>query len=213
MRNITLLTFVLPLLVVSQSPEKILAKAINYHDPGNKWSELQATFHFVETRSKGPDRQTIFELNNGLEEWKLNRDNVEIYQVTGNQTQVIKGDKDEARGLLLRNYYLYLWGLPMKLKDGSTPEITLSENAKVGNNPTNVLRVEYEEDTWYFYFDEDSGKLLEYKFYKDEAAGKGELIKLEEEIQAKGIRIPQKRSWYTLPEMEYLGTDVLERVE
>ena len=55
--------------------------------------------------------------------------------------------------------------------------------------------------------------MLQYKFYKDEAAGKGELILLEDEIIVKGIKIPQKRSWYRLPEMEYLGTDILEGVE
>lgn len=55
--------------------------------------------------------------------------------------------------------------------------------------------------------------MLQYKFYKDEAAGKGELITLEDEMMVDGIKIPQKRSWYTLPEMEYLGTDVLGRVE
>ena len=42
---------------------------------------------------------------------------------------------------------------------------------------------------------------------------KAELITLEDEIEVNGIKIPQKRSWYTLPEMKYLGTDVLIDVE
>jgi len=55
--------------------------------------------------------------------------------------------------------------------------------------------------------------MIEYRFYKDEAAGKGELITLEDEIIFNGLKIPQKRSWYTLPEMKYLGTDILDKIE
>ena len=76
-----------------------------------------------------------------------------------------------------------------------------------------VIRVVYEEDTWYFSFDQRTGRLVQYKFYQDEKAGKGEVITLEGEISFQGITIPQKRNWYTLPEMKYLGTDSLSRVD
>ena len=115
--------------------------------------------------------------------------------MNGELAKVLKGDKDNERALVLRNYYLYLWGLPMKLYDKSTPEITLAKDENIGEKLCNVLRVQYEKDTWYFYIDDFSGRMLQYKFYKDEEAGKGELITLEDEIEVQSIKIPQKRNW------------------
>lgn len=144
---------------------------------------------------------------------KINRNDEEVYEVKNNEAQVLKGDRDKARALVLRNYYLYLWGLPMKLYDQSTPDITTVADEKLGDVNCKVLRIAYEKDTWYFYFDDDSGRMLQYKFYQDTEETKGELITLEDEINVNGIRIPQKRSWYTLPEMKYLGTDILSKAE
>ncbi|SNS95458.1 hypothetical protein SAMN05421640_1761 [Ekhidna lutea] len=209
-----LLLLVCPLLLSAQTPaDQILAKAKAYHDPQDIWPTLETTFTFKETRPDGPDRSTIIILDNGISYMKINRNDEEVYEVNGEVAEVLKGDKDKARALVLRNYYLYLWGLPMKLYDKSTPEISLAEDEKVGDKLCKVLRVVYEEDTWYFYIDDFSGRMLQYKFYKDEATGKGELITLEDEIMVDGIKIPQERSWYTLPEMKYLGTDILEEVD
>ncbi|MEO9483389.1 MAG: DUF6503 family protein [Ekhidna sp.] len=214
MRKIFLALIVCPFFCDAQiTPEKVLAKAISYHDPESNWSSLSAIFTFKETRPEGPDRSTVIAINNAKSYMKINRNDEEIYQVNGDDGQVLKGDKDQKRALVLRNYYLYLWGLPMKLYDESTPNITAAKDAKVNDINCNVLRIAYEKDTWYFFFDEATGRMLQYKFYKDEEAGKGELITLEEEIVIQGINIPKKRSWYTLPEMKYLGTDILVKSE
>ncbi len=214
MRKFTLLLSLVPILSSAQQDlNLLLAKAVSYHDPQGSWSDLQATLYFTETRPTGTDRKTTFEIDNKVGHWRLNRNDEEIYEVSGEKAVVIKGDKGVERALLLRNYYLYLWGLPMKLYDKSTPEITQSEDEKVGDREAYVLRVPYEAETYYFYFDKETGRMLQYKFYKDEPADKGELIKLEDEILIGYIKIPQKRSWYTLPEMKYLGTDILDRIE
>lgn len=212
MRKVIALVLLAPLLSVAQSADKILAKAVTYHDPQDSWSTLSSTFTFKETRPDGPDRSTVIVLDNANSYMKINRNEEEVYEVNSEVAEVLKGDKEKDRALVLRNYYLYLWGLPMKLYDKGTPEITLSEDEKVGESNCNVLRVSYEKDTWYFFIDETSGRMLQYKFYQDEEEIKGELITLEDEIIANGIKIPQKRSWYTLPEMKYLGTDFLESI-
>ncbi len=97
----------------------------------------------------------------------------------------------------------------MKLLDGSTQKRTLAAEEKIGDSQCHVIRVAYPEDTWYFYFNKSTGRLLQYKFYKDAEETKGELITLEGEISVNEIRIPKKRSWYTLPDMKHLGTDIL----
>ncbi len=101
----------------------------------------------------------------------------------------------------------------MKLKDESTPAITRAPDEEVAGQQAHVLRVAYEKETYYFSLDQETGRMLQYRFYKDEAAGKGELITLEDEVVFKGLRIPKRRSWFALPEMKYLGTDILDRIE
>lgn len=200
-------------MVHAQTPAEVLDKAIQYHDPKGEWSNLQTTLIFRETRPDGSERMAEFELDNRTGKMKINRNDEEIYAVDGNEAEVLAGDYEADRGVMLRNYYLYLWGLPMKLTDEGTPQLTLEEEEKISGTSTHVVRVEYESDTWYFNFDQSSGRMVQYRFYKDEEAGKGELIILEDEIEVEGILIPQRRSWYTLPEEKFLGTDILERAE
>lgn len=208
-----LFSILLPLILpAQQTASEILEKAIAYHDPNDEWPALVASFYFRETLPDKPDRKTIFKIDNTRGWWKLNRDNKEIYEVTGESATVLKGDKGVDRAIMMRNYYLYLWGLQMKLKDESTPEITVAPDEQVNGIDANMLRVEYEEDTYYFYFDKGSGRMLQYKFYFDEDKGKGEVITLKGEIACKTMKIAQSRSWYTLPEMKFLGTDILEEV-
>ncbi len=191
------------------TPYEVLDKAASYHDPNGKWKELNATLLFTETRPSGDDRKTTVVIDNTRSYMKINRNDENVYEILGESSKVLVGDHDEARALRMRNYYLYLWGLPMKLYDEGTPFDRDVEEETLNGIKCHVLRVVYEEDTWYFHFDQSSGRMLQYKFYKDEDTGKGELITLEDEITVNGIKIPQKRSWYTLPEMKYLGTDIL----
>lgn len=213
MKKLIFILFFFPLVGWTQTANNILLKSIAYHDTESSWSTLVGVFNYTETRPDGPDKKATFEVNNKAGKWSLNRNDEEVYVIAGNEVNVLKGDKEEARGLMLRNYYLYLWGLPMKLMDESTPEITLEEDGEINGVPTYVLRVPYEAETYYFYMDKNSGRMLEYKFYKNEEAGKGELIKLEDEVVFNGLKFPKKRSWYTLPEMKYLGTDILDSLE
>ena len=153
MNKVSFLLVLFPVFLSAQNtPDYMLSKSINYHDPNGQWPTVQATFHYTETRPSGPDRKTIFELDNRRAEWTIDRDDLEIYVVNGETVNVVKGDKGQDRGRLLRNYYLYLWGLPMKLKDEGTPAITQSEDEEVNGVPVDVLRVPYEKETYYFSF-------------------------------------------------------------
>ncbi len=192
------------------TPYNVLDRAAGYHDPNGEWKNLNTTLQFTETRPSGDDRKTTVVIDNTSSYMKINRNDEHIYEVLSESGKVLAGDHDEARALRMRNYYLYLWGLPMKLYDEGTPFDRDVQEEILDDVNCYVLRVVYEEDTWYFYFDQSSGRMLQYKFYKDEDAGKGELITLEDEIMVGQMKIPKKRSWYTLPEMKYLGTDILE---
>ncbi len=201
-------------LVFGQSDlDRVLAKAIQYHDPAGQWATLNGTFYFTETRPNGDDRSSSFVIDNNRGYAKINRNDEEIYEVLLDSCNVLAGGKESSRGLMLRNYYLYLWGLPMKLQDEGTPFDRTISQAEIDGISCDVIRVTYEKDTWYFYIDKSTGRMVEYKFYQDENETKGEVIKLEEELQIGDMRIPKRRSWYTLPDKRLLGTDILDRFE
>lgn len=195
------------------TPQQVLAKAARYHDPENEWPTLKATFHFTETRPDGKDSSSFMVLDNERTYMKVDMGGKESYEITVDSAKVLSGDKDPERGLRIRNYFLYLWGLPMKLYDEGTPFDPKVTTAEVEGIICDVIRVVYEKDTWYFSIDQKTGRMVQYKFYQDEEAGKGEVITLEGEIKLGGLTIPQKRNWYTLPDQKYLGTDILSRLE
>ncbi len=204
------LILVYSLLSKSQITSKeILEKSLTYHDPSNKWPELKALLIFKEKRPSGEIRNTTFEMDNNKGIFRLNRGNQEIHGMNLDSCFIEKGDVNCERVQSLRNYYLYLWGLPMKLKDHGT---VIGEKISLENyegKPAYVIRVPYEKDTWYFYFDQSDYRMFGYKFYKDPEETKGEWIKLEGGIVVNGIKIPQTRRWYTIPEMKFLGEDKL----
>lgn len=214
MKKLSYIMLLLPFLGLAQvAPSEVVKLAVSYHDSNSEWNGLKTKLMFTETRPSGDDRFSSIEIDNTRSYMKINRNDEEIYVVDEDSSSVLTGDKEPARGLMLRNYYLYLWGLPMKLMDEGTPFDQTVTEEDFNGILCYVLRVVYEKDTWYFHIDKSSGRMLEYKFYQDEKAGKGEVIRLEDEIMVGGIKVPQKRSWYSLPEMKYLGTDILTKSE
>ncbi len=188
---------------------EILDRSIGFHDPDGEWPTLQAELTFKETRPNGPDRKAVATVNNNKGFFALNRNDEEVYRVEGDNCTVEKGEGTNDRGLMLRNYYLYLWGLPMKLKDPGTPLDDAYAEETLDGVDCYVLRVPYEADIWYFYMRKDNFAMIAYKFYKDEEAGKGEFIPTEGLFSVKNMKIPNNRTWYELPGNRILGTDIL----
>ena len=117
------------------------------------------------------------------------------------------------RAKMYQNYYTYLYGLPMKLKDAGTiiHEKVALQNFKEKNYL--VLKVSYEkevgEDTWYFYFDPSTYAMEVYQFYHEEEKNDGEFILLSGLETVNGMKMPKKRAWYYNKGEKYLGTDIL----
>jgi hypothetical protein len=119
------------------------------------------------------------------------------------------------RALMYRNYYTYLYGLPMKLKDPGTIISPKVLEKTINDLSYWVLKVNYKpevgSDTWYFYFDKNSYALKRYQFFHDESKNDGEYIILENELEIAGIRMPKNRSWYYNSDNTYLGKDILSK--
>ena len=215
------------------SAAALLERSIAYHDPDGAWAEGAYRLEISESRPDGTERETVVVIDGsggafGYRGERLGR-RIEA-EIVGEACAVTLDGSSEVsaaevetyglgceRMLRVRDYYTYLWGLPMKLRDGGTvldPEVATTTFA---DRPVDALRVSYEEgvgsDVWYFYLDRATHALVGYRFYHDESAGDGEYIVLEGETAAAGLRLPRRRTWYTNAEDELLGTDELVAIE
>lgn len=211
--------------------DHLLDQSIQYHDPNGLWATFKSSFTLYAER---PDRETKVT--------KLNFDRTQAYfelseyaesnywtasfaqdqcRIRFNGSEDFSSEIKQTYGLncermkRYRDYYTYLMGLPMKLKDPGT--LIAPQGILIERQGTSywMLKVTYEpevgSDTWYFYFDTETFALKQYQFFHNEAKNDGEYIILEEEIEIGGIRMPKKRSWYYNSDQTYLGTDHLAK--
>ncbi|GAA3645364.1 hypothetical protein GCM10022397_32910 [Flavivirga jejuensis] len=167
-------------------------------------------FQVIATKDSVTTRYTInkdncyFSLNNST---NISEENIKKYGLSC------------KRAKLYKNYYTYLYGLPMKLKDpGTIIEQKVDKKVFKGKNYL-VLKVSYKDgvgsDLWYFYFNPESYAMEVYQFFKTDKNGEqindsGEYIILTEEKVINDIRIPKNRAWYYNKDNTYLGTDILK---
>ena len=224
-------------LAASEPPaaSELLERSIAYHDPDNLWQTARFGLQIEESRPDGEVRNTRLQLSNALQSFEI---------VTEREGATIEGlmadpgwdcvwtldgsadftDADRDRYKLtcdhlrwLRDYYTYLWGLPMKLRDPGTRLDPAVVPDTYDHQSVWRLRVTYDEsvgsDTWYLYFDRQTFRLAGYRFYHDEAQNDGEYILLDGEVESQGMRIPRRRSWYSHSENRHLGDDLLVDLE
>lgn len=209
--------------------QDILNKSIQYHDPQGKWSKEKFTFNLEETRPNGSIRYTNLDINLPEDYFAMQQKNGEDEMVRimqrGECQHQYQGKSDISeettqrlrltceRTTFFRNYYTYLWGLPMKLKDPGTILHEQVEMSDYFGKPAYKLKVTYDtnvgSDTWYFYFDLKTYALIGYRFYHDETKNDGEYILLEDEAVINGLRLPKNRKWYMHQDAKFLGTDTL----
>ncbi|MEM9362676.1 MAG: DUF6503 family protein [Bacteroidota bacterium] len=233
------LAFVVFLLGVTQTfsqdltAAQLLDKAINYHDPHHQWKRFNATFHIVMETPKSSNRKSSIHLNLPKEvfELEVEKDGVQYdYKFEKeNCTTFLNGSRDISederkkyrltceRGNMMRNYYTYLYGLPMKLKDPGTNLDSKVEKRAFKGKEYFVLKATYDQsvgdDIWYFYFDPSTFAMEVYQFYHDESKNDGEYILLKDLEEINGVKMPKVRAWYYNSNNTYLGTDILSKAK
>ena len=213
---------------------QLLEKAIYYHDPNQNWisfnGELKVT---MESPNKSNRYSTIIiNLPNENFYIKATRDTLiteytiekDSCKITFNGKTNLKQEDLKTNNLscdranLFKNYYTYLYGLPMKLKDKGTLIDNEIERKTFKGKDYLVLKATYDEtvgsDVWYFYFHPETYAMEVYQFYKTDETGKikpesGEYILLTETTVINAIKMPKHRAWYYNKNDTYLGTDIL----
>ena len=209
---------------------ELLYKGISYHDPQGQWNNFKGTFLVTMETPNKSDRNTeiIIDLPSEYFYSKAIRDSVTIeFTVEKEHCEITyNGSKDFSeetakkyrlnceRAKMYKNYYTYLYGLPMKLKDPGTIIHEVVETRTFQGKEYLVLKASYEEevgsDVWYFYFDPKSFAMEVYQFFHVESENDGEYILLNGEEIISGIKMPKTRAWFMNKDDKYLGTDILK---
>ena len=215
--------------VATLKGEEVLAKSINYHDPERRWWTDRFELKLYESRPGGGYRISNVHLAEaaghfGLQQQRGKDQIFRAFSPAGCQ-QLLNGKPASAynaeevkqhrlsceAGQVYRDYYTYLWGLPMKLEDAGTIIDPAVYRVDFFGQELLEVKVTYDEavggDIWYFYFHPDTYALSGYRFYHDEAANDGEYILLEKEAEVNGVKFPAIRHWYTHGDRRYLGSD------
>ncbi|UCE70468.1 MAG: hypothetical protein JSW57_06175 [Flavobacteriaceae bacterium] len=231
---ILLASLLLSFVVQAQNPtaEEILSRSIGYHDPNGVWGSYQGSFVVVmETPGQTP-RYSEITMDQPADRFRLHvrrGETKKTYEWNAGTCHLSFDGKTEFsdaiaqehrltcdRAEMYRDYYSYLYGLPMKLRDPGTrlgPEV---KRQTFHGTEYWVLEVQYDpevgQDLWYFYFNPETYALEAYQFYHDKAKNDGEYILLEGEHRLGGMRLPRIRTWYTNKEEKLLGTDTLQNL-
>ena len=228
-----ILTFVVLLIVCGTShaqkisAKAVLEKSIAYHDPSNQWPTFDGELQVTMSTPEGSPRVSNIKINLAQEYFNVTakRDTTSTTYTLDKEvcTTSIKEKPAEGKrtpcetATLYKNYYTYLYGLPMKLKDEGT---NISEKVDIKTFKGKeylVLKASYDEavgsDVWYFYFDPETYAMEIYQFFKTENGvmkqNSGEYILLSETKTIDGIKMPKVRAWYYNKDDGYLGTDTL----
>ncbi len=207
---------------------QLLEKAIEYHDPNGNWATFSGTFNVTMKTPTKSDRHSMIRIDLPNEYFNLYaiQDKTKYgYILDKEKCQInfngnIATEKEKTtnnlsceRAKMYQNYYTYLYGLPMKLKDIGTIIHEKVALKKFKGKDYLVLKVTYKkevgEDTWYFYFDPSTYAMKIYQFYHEEEKNDGEFILLSGLEIVNGIKMPKKRAWYYNKGEKYLGTDFL----
>ena len=204
-------------LLAAPTAKELLDRSIAYHDPQGRWK--RGAFKFTETASRpdGTGHRNDLRFDNARNRFELDTaiDGRVLALVVENDNVVVRLDgkadlsADEleryrlkpAQVLSRRNRDLYLWGLPMKLRDPGTQLDPRVKEAHFDGRAAYQLRVTYDaavgSDTWYFFLDPETCALVGHRFYHDEPAGDGEYAVFSEEVSGQDLRLPRVRRWYT----------------
>ena len=216
------------------SGAELLDKAIAYHDPNSNWSSFNSTFSVRMETPDRPDRNSDITINLPEEIFNLvaTRDSITTkYFLTKDDCVIGLNDRLHIsdslakannlscdRAKMFKNYYTYLYGLPMKLKDPGTHIDEAVETKNFKGKDYLVLKATYDaavgKDIWYFYFNPETYAMEVYQFFRQDDNGAqkndtGEYILLSEEMIVQGIKMPKVRAWYYNKDDKYLGADIL----
>lgn len=212
-----------------QTGEQLIDLSIKFHDPQNNWKKFKGHLNFTVERPDKPNGKRKVFIDNKKNEfsfWAQYDEGLLNYKISkgksvaqwNNETNIPENIAkkyriSEDRAIMYRDYYTYLYGMPMKLKDPGTTIHTKVDQVEFYGKKYDKVKVTYApevgDDIWYFYFDPETHALEAYQFFHDESKNDGEYILFEELKEIDQVKMPSIRKWYYNKDEKFLATDIL----
>lgn len=209
--------------------EDLIEKSMQVHDPKDEWKSFSDSLIFKQLRPSGEVsyRRSFLDVKKNRFYFKArNADGVLEYHVDKKGSRYVwnggrsiaeelkkKYRVSDDRASMYQSYYLYLYGMPMKLSDPGAHIDPNVESVRFKGKDYLRIRVHYDpdvgDDIWYFYFNPRTYVLDMYQFYHDESKNDGEYIYLDGAVMFGNLRLPQSLKWYMNVDDRFLGEDVL----
>lgn len=210
----------------------LLEKCIFFHDPLQKWNQFQGKIFL----SHGTDEITKSEVTIDFDKnyfcYQALKEGELVQQIVDDKDAYFKVNKKKnkakqslidkyylgaAQSKFWKNFFVYLYGLPMKLTDDGTIVHDKVYKEQFNGKEYLVLKVGYSpevgKEIWYFYIHPQTFELKAYQFYHNEEQNDGEYILLEELVEFEGMKIPKTRIWFMNKDDKQIGRDVLDKIE
>ncbi|MEE9363623.1 MAG: hypothetical protein V3U92_13575 [Cellulophaga sp.] len=175
-----------------------MKKSIAFHDPKSQWNNLQQKIA-IQSNFVYPD-SSFYKLFIGLDNpnKRVSYTNTTLAQrvdFTDTSCTVIMGDKTCEQTAWTKNFYHFILGLPMTLKndDGVVHESVIQ--TLFHNIPSYKVTIDFVKEKWYFYFSESDYQLVGFAFHKN-FESKAEEILTEGLFQIDAMKLCKTRSWY-----------------
>lgn len=214
------------------APSQLLEKAIAYHDPNENWQRLKTRLYISSVDPAGNENTFEIEIDNNTGYFShISRNDgkelvkgilsEEVFFLIDGEQNISEEDREKydltpESVQWLRDFYVYLYGLPMKLADDGTIVADTLIYQELNGKNYQIVQVNYDasvgKDTWFFYFDPETTAMKAYRFHHGKP-NSGEYILLEEELTVDGVKLPKLRHWYLNKDNKYLGTDKLLKTE
>ncbi len=213
--------------------QQLLEKSISYHDPEGNWSKLKTRLYLSSIDTAGRENPFQLEIDNATGYFchVTNKDGKEIVKGVskGNEFFLIDGkadfsEEDQKKYKLnsesaksVQNFYGYLYGLPMKLRDKGANISDTTSSEEFNGKTYQTIQVTYDpgmgKEVWTFFFDPKTSAMEAYRFMFSAGSDEGEYILLDETLTIDDIKIPKVRKWHFVKGNKYLGTDNLLKAE
>ncbi len=209
--------------------KSIIEKAIHYHDPDNSWSFFKG--NFLIDLTKGDEKEVVFlTVDNGKSTaiWKeLLKNNDTLTGGFIKDSCILQRNRKnipqegqlenfmlDCKSITERTqYWIYMFGLPMKLQDEAVNFVGQPEKVSFLGQTFWQITVNYNskqsEEYWKFFFDPQTFAFKIAQYFHPALDGDSEYIIYEEEEKINGITIPAKHSWYLFNNREFIGSEKL----
>lgn len=235
--RIILLCWILPLCqacTTEITSSFALQQAITYHNPSTEWATFSDTLYMEAERPNGRKQHTAVYLDVARNICFIKDStfqSVTTYKQIGNSCEIIHNgivikpqcSNDHttptcASFQQLKDYYAFLYGLPMRLTADGVALTDTIQRIRANNIDYIVIEARCQADRnnaiWWFYLHPTTYRMERYQFFKTDTAGAlqasiGQYLRLSGEYFVGGMNIPQQKEWYSTDNDSLLGIDKL----